>query len=173
VAAAAAPKRAADYPRPASLFGPVTWRRYPWSQKYAAGEYLDLLPTSSDHRLLPPGQRKGLLHELRRAIEMHGGCIEVQYDALLCTYEGHGQESLQALERTLPVLERAPGWIMHYTQVLYRRIEALWVLGPTDHASVLERNLREKTLAPDFRYVHTDVRLALARLCARPYGPLR
>jgi tetratricopeptide (TPR) repeat protein len=55
---------------------------------------------------------------------------------------------------------------MHYTQILYRMIEALWVLGRLDHVNVLERNLREKTLAPDFRYVHTDARLALARLCA-------
>src|SRR5262249_46306301 len=29
-----------------------------------------------------------------------------------------------------------------------------------------ERNLREKILAPDFRFHHTDSRLALARLCA-------
>jgi class 3 adenylate cyclase/tetratricopeptide (TPR) repeat protein len=86
--------------------------------------------------------------------------------ALLCAYEGRGQESLQALERTVPALERAPSWVMHYTQILYRMIEALWVLGRLDHADVLERNLREKTLAPDFRYVHTDARLALARLCA-------
>ena len=86
--------------------------------------------------------------------------------ALLCAYEGYGQESLQALERTLPALERAPGWVMHYTQILYRMVEALWVLGRIDHAGTLERNLREKTLAPDFRYVHTDARLALARLCA-------
>jgi hypothetical protein len=60
---------------------------------------------------------------------------------------------------------------MHYTQILYRMIEALWVLGRLDHADVLERNLREKTLGPDFRYVHTDARLALARLCALTSRP--
>jgi hypothetical protein len=36
----------------------------------------------------------------------------------------------------------------------------------SDHAELLECNLREKTLAPDFRYPHTDARLSLARLCA-------
>jgi hypothetical protein len=42
----------------------------------------------------------------------------------------------------------------------------LWYLGRTDHVEVLERNLREKTLEPDFRYDHCDARLAMARLCA-------
>src|SRR5208283_5614032 len=56
-----------------ACFGPVTWRRYPWSQEYAPAEYVDLLVTSSDHRLLPPGQRETLLHAVRQAIEMHGG----------------------------------------------------------------------------------------------------
>jgi hypothetical protein len=45
-------------------------------------------------------------------------------------------------------------------------VDALWALGRTDHAELLERNLREKTLAGDFRYPACDARLALARLCA-------
>ena len=45
-------------------------------------------------------------------------------------------------------------------------IEALWVLERRDHVEVLERNLREKTLAADFRSPGTDARLSLARLCA-------
>ena len=45
-------------------------------------------------------------------------------------------------------------------------IEALWVLERRDHVEVLERNLRAKTLAPDFRSRGTDARLSLARLCA-------
>jgi SAM-dependent methyltransferase len=64
-------------------FGPVTCRSYPWSQGYAPAEYLDLLLTSSDHRLLPPGQRGTLLNAVRQAIEMHGGRIELQYEAHL------------------------------------------------------------------------------------------
>jgi tetratricopeptide (TPR) repeat protein len=31
---------------------------------------------------------------------------------------------------------------------------------------LLERNLRDKVIAPDFRAPHTDARLSLARLCA-------
>jgi hypothetical protein len=45
-------------------------------------------------------------------------------------------------------------------------IEALWVLERRDHVEILERNLREKTLAADFRSPGTDARLSLARLCA-------
>jgi hypothetical protein len=66
----------------------------------------------------------------------------------------------------LPAVERAAGWANNYTAMLYYGIEVVWVLGRRDHIEVLERNLREKTLAPDFRYPHTDGRLSLARLCA-------
>jgi SAM-dependent methyltransferase len=64
-------------------FGPVTWRSYPSSQRYATAEYLDLLLTASDHRILPPEQRKSLLQAVGRAVEMHGGSIEVRYEAHL------------------------------------------------------------------------------------------
>jgi hypothetical protein len=77
---------------------------------------------------------------------------------------------LRALERVLPAIERATGWALTYTLLLYLVIDALWVLERTDHTEVLERNLREKTLDPDFRYPGTDARLALARLCALTGG---
>ncbi|HBZ71910.1 MAG TPA: hypothetical protein DEP35_20165, partial [Deltaproteobacteria bacterium] len=58
------------------------------------------------------------------------------------------------------------GWAFCYTMMVCLVIETLWILERHDHADVLERNLREKTLAPDFRHPLTDARLALARLCA-------
>ncbi len=70
------------------------------------------------------------------------------------------------MERVLPAIERAAGWAVNYTAVICLVIEALWLLERRDHADVLERNLREKTLAPDFRLPHTDARLALVRLSA-------
>jgi len=63
-------------------------------------------------------------------------------------------------------MECIPRWTSYHTQLFYCLIEALWVLERRDHVEVLERNLREKTLAPDFRCVGTDARLSLARLCA-------
>jgi hypothetical protein len=86
--------------------------------------------------------------------------------ASIYAHEQRGHDALRALERVLPAVERAAGWALTYTLVLYLVIDALWVLERTDHTEVLERNLREKTLAPDFRYPGTDARLALARLCA-------
>lgn len=40
------------------------------------------------------------------------------------------------------------------------------VLERTDHAPAVEQALREKVIAPDFRYGMVDGRLALGRLCA-------
>jgi class 3 adenylate cyclase len=86
--------------------------------------------------------------------------------ASIYAHEQRAHDALRALERVLPAVERAAGWALTYTLLLYLVIDALWVLERTDHAEVLERNLREKTLDPDFRYPHTDARLSLARLCA-------
>ena len=44
--------------------------------------------------------------------------------------------------------------------------EALWVLDRLDHVELIEGALREKVIAPDFRPIMVDGRLALARLCA-------
>jgi tetratricopeptide (TPR) repeat protein len=43
---------------------------------------------------------------------------------------------------------------------------ALWLMNRTDHAEVIERSLREKVLATDFRPPMRDCRLSIARLCA-------
>ena len=42
----------------------------------------------------------------------------------------------------------------------------LWRLQRLDHLEVIERALREKVIAPDFRYAMVDGRQALAWLCA-------
>jgi len=81
-------------------------------------------------------------------------------------HAGRGEEALRALGRALPGIERAAGWAANYTVLVCTAVEALWILERRDHAEVLEHNLREKTLAPDFRWPGIDARLALARLCA-------
>src|SRR5262249_52893843 len=53
-----------------------------------------------------------------------------------------------------------------YTALICRCCEALWRVGRADFADVLERNLRAKTLAADFREPGADARLAMAQLCA-------
>jgi len=81
-------------------------------------------------------------------------------------YEGRCDDALRALEQALPAIERGAGWSLAYAVLIGFVIEALWVLERRDHVELLERNLRDKTLAPDFRSTGTDARLSLARLCA-------
>jgi len=66
-----------------ALFGPVTWRRYPWSRVYSAAEYLDLLRTHSDHRLLEQPQRESLFTAIGQAVQLQGGDLEVRCEAHL------------------------------------------------------------------------------------------
>ena len=48
---------------------------------------------------------------------------------------------------------------------------ALWLMNRTDHAELIERNLREKLLPTDFRSPMRDCRLSIARLCALQNQP--
>lgn len=76
------------------------------------------------------------------------------------------EQALRWLETVLSPLERAPGWAPNYVLLPCLPAYALWLLGRTDHIVVIERNLREKVLAPDFRFPMQEGRLSLARLCA-------
>jgi tetratricopeptide (TPR) repeat protein len=96
----------------------------------------------------------------------HRTAVILAVAALSYAHLGRGEEALGALGRALPSIQRGPGWGVSYGSMLYVAIESLWILERRDHADVLERNLREKMLAPDFRPPHTDARLSLARLCA-------
>jgi hypothetical protein len=79
---------------------------------------------------------------------------------------GREQPALEQLNMVIAPLERAPGWAPNYTRTTCDAAATLWMLGRTDHIEAIERNLREKTIASDFRYPMQDARLSLARLCA-------
>jgi class 3 adenylate cyclase/tetratricopeptide (TPR) repeat protein len=79
---------------------------------------------------------------------------------------GRMERALGRLEKVLPAIERAPGWALNYTRIACDAAETLWLSERTDHIDVIERNVREKIIAPDFRFTMMDGRLALARLCA-------
>jgi SAM-dependent methyltransferase len=53
--------------------------RYPWSRKYTADEYVNLISTYSNHRLLPEENRRNLHAEIHALIEELGGEIERPY----------------------------------------------------------------------------------------------
>jgi SAM-dependent methyltransferase len=54
-------------------------RSYPWVHTYTAGAWVDLMRTSSDHRMLPEAQRERVLEAVGLAIEAHGGIYEHGY----------------------------------------------------------------------------------------------
>src|SRR5262245_36182453 len=82
---------------------------------------------------------------------------------------GRVDPPVQLLATVLPAIEGAPSWALHYPRLVCDAAETLWLADRTDHIEVVERNLRAKVMAPDFRYPMMDGRLALARLCA-PQG---
>ena len=63
-------------------------------------------------------------------------------------------------------LDLATGAATNYCQMACGAAETLWLLDRRDHIDTVERNLREKVIQPDFRYINVDGRLSLARLCA-------
>ena len=55
-------------------------------------------------------------------------------------------------------------WALNYTRVIHGVASAAFEAGIEGVAPELESLLREKTLAPDFRYPHASGKLSLARL---------
>lgn len=58
-------------------------RRYSWRQRYSTAQYLGLLQTYSDTRMLPPERYAGLLGAIAAAIDRHGGELEIAYTTTL------------------------------------------------------------------------------------------
>jgi SAM-dependent methyltransferase len=66
-------------------FGEPEVRHYERVETYTTAEWLDQLPTHSDHALLEPAQRDTLLDAVATVIDGLGGRIALTYDALLVT----------------------------------------------------------------------------------------
>jgi class 3 adenylate cyclase/tetratricopeptide (TPR) repeat protein len=79
---------------------------------------------------------------------------------------GRTEEALGFLARLIPWLESAPAWTTSFNVMACGAAETLWLLERLHHDELVERALREKVLAPDFRHPMMEGRLALARLCA-------
>lgn len=60
-------------------FGTVFSAEYPHSRTYNADEYVQLMMTMSDHRVMPEVEREWLLGEIHSAIERFGGVKKVEY----------------------------------------------------------------------------------------------
>ncbi|MBV9790960.1 MAG: class I SAM-dependent methyltransferase [Chloroflexi bacterium] len=67
-----------------ALFEPVVVKTYAWSQTYTAQQHIRLLNTYSDHRNLPPEQRRQLFQALADLIDAsYGGAVTKPYLAVL------------------------------------------------------------------------------------------
>jgi predicted NUDIX family NTP pyrophosphohydrolase/protein-L-isoaspartate O-methyltransferase len=65
-------------------FQPAQSREYEWRAEYRTADYLDLLQTHSDHRLLDRERLEAVLTAIGDAIDSHGGSLAVNYVAVLC-----------------------------------------------------------------------------------------
>ena len=54
-----------------------------WEQSYTTQEWVTLLGTHSDHRILPEPQRRQLHDAVGRVLDDHGGLVDVIYDTHL------------------------------------------------------------------------------------------
>jgi SAM-dependent methyltransferase len=66
-------------------FGEPEVRHYERVETYTTAEWLDQLPTHSDHALLEPADRAALLDAVGDAIEGMGGRLALTFDTLLVT----------------------------------------------------------------------------------------
>ena len=64
------------------LFSDYSIEAVAWSETYDTDEWITLLETHSDHRMLEPVGRGRLLEEVRGVVDAHGGVVEVSYDAV-------------------------------------------------------------------------------------------
>ena len=69
--------------RESGYFKEVVVKQFPWSQWYDTTQYLDLLNTYSDHRLLNEEARKILFDQIATILTENGGGIEKHHIAIL------------------------------------------------------------------------------------------
>ena len=64
-------------------FDPVDVTVFHWERRYTRDQWLDQLPTHSDHRMLPDDRRAALLDAVGSAIDALGGSILLRYSTKL------------------------------------------------------------------------------------------
>lgn len=67
-------------------FDPVELVELRWEREYTTRQWIDLLGTHSDHRLLEPDHRRRLHDEVAAAIDRHGGVFTLPYRVELLVF---------------------------------------------------------------------------------------
>jgi trans-aconitate methyltransferase len=65
------------------LFERTERQQFTWTQQYTSADYVRLLTTMSDHRMLPDETRTALHTAIGALVDDHGGTADVTYDANL------------------------------------------------------------------------------------------
>jgi SAM-dependent methyltransferase len=76
---------AAEGIRGTGRFSAPSTRSYGWSRLYTQEQWLDQLPTHSDHRMLPPERLHRLMTAVGEAIDAEGGSFVMEYDTVVVT----------------------------------------------------------------------------------------
>jgi hypothetical protein len=61
------------------------------------------------------------------------------------------RQFMRRLATVLPAIEQGAGWAGGYTRIVCDAAETLWRCQRTDSIDIIERNLRQKVVEPDFR----------------------
>jgi SAM-dependent methyltransferase len=66
-----------------AAFEPVVEHTFTWECMYPTAEWVRMIGTASNHRMLPDDVRGALLGAVGAAIDQHGGALPVVYDTLV------------------------------------------------------------------------------------------
>ena len=77
----------ADGIRACELLGEPRFEEFPWSRRYGRDEWLDQLPTHSDHAAMDPELRARVLAGVGDVIDSFGGSFEMHYRVVLLQAE--------------------------------------------------------------------------------------
>ncbi|MEX2236481.1 MAG: AAA family ATPase [Dehalococcoidia bacterium] len=121
---------------------------------YARSEGYELITAEYEYLLQPAIEQQFAFSAIRAA------------SAEVYASSGREDDALRWLGTTIAAIERAPGWTGNYALVTGAAARALWEMNRTDHAEVIERNIREKLVPTEFTYPMRDSRLAMGWLTA-------
>ena len=74
---------AAEHVRATGMFTEPDVRSFQWTRNYTTAQWIDYLPTHSDHRILAPQLLQTLLTEVGRVVDDLGGSIDLNYHTWL------------------------------------------------------------------------------------------
>lgn len=95
-----------------------------------------------------------------------GRSVALAFSAVAFSSAGEVDMGASFLSLITDAIERGAPWSLNYIGTACMAATASWILNRTDNIELIERNIREKVVKPDFHFPMSDGRLSLARLCA-------